>query len=328
MNYNTFSHKEHRASGELGLKQHPQTRLDRLDLNMVHWLAHHSITLLRVGLGVVYVWFGALKFFPGLSPAEGLALHTIAVLTFGWIPAEVSRVLLATLECVIGLGFLTGRSLRLILLLMAFQMVGTLSPLVLFPGEVFQHVPYAPTLEGQYIIKNLVLIGAGLVIGATVRRGRLVADPSSIKESGALRQAEPLPSAQQSLPAEQSTQPPASFAQDPTPTLVLAKGVLTVLSGPSAGMRFEIKRPRLVIGHGSTPSNDQVNIPLLPLDDPLVSRYHLAIRAWPDGVYAYDLGSAHGTWINGRPLGGKPARLEDGAEIQVGPNTLLHFRRS
>lgn len=325
MNENTFSYKEHRASGELTVQHPPHPRLDRLDLHMAQWLAHHSLTLLRLGMGVVFLWFGALKFFPGLSPAEGLALRTIAVLTFGLIPAGVSRVLLATLECVIGLGFLTGRPLRLILLLMAFQMVGTLSPLVLFPGEVFQHVLYAPTLEGQYIIKNLVLIGAGLVIGATVRRGRLVADPSSIKESGSLRQAEPLPSAQGSLlPAEPCAQPPASLAQ--APTTVLARGVLIVGSGPSAGRRFEIKRPRLVIGHRSTQSHAQGTLPLLPVDDPHVSRYHLAIRARPDGVYAYDLGSTYGTWINGRPLGGQPARLEDGAEIQVGPDTLLHFR--
>ena|SRR5437763_2240810 len=182
MNYETFSRQEHRASGELAVKHHPHTRLDRLDLNIAQWLAHHSITLLRVGMGVVFLWFGALKFFPGLSPAENLALHTIAVLTLGLIPAEVSRVLLATLECVIGLGFLTGRYIRLTLLLMAFQMVGALSPLVLFPGEVFKHVLYAPTLEGQYIIKNLVLIGAGLVIGATMRGGSIVADPSRIRE--------------------------------------------------------------------------------------------------------------------------------------------------
>lgn len=326
MNYNAFSHKEHRASGELAVKHHPHTRLDRLDLNIAHWLAHHSITLLRVSMGVVFLWFGALKFFPGLSPAEGLALHTIAVLTFGWIPAELSRVLLATLECVIGLGFLTGRPLRLTLLLMAFQMVGALSPLVLFPGEVFQHVLYVPTLEGQYIIKNLVLIGAGLVIAATMRGGRLVADPSRIKEGGALRQTEPLPPAQRSLPAEQCAQPPASLAE--APTAVLSQGVLMVRAGPSAGMRFEIKRPRLVIGHRSTQSNVGVNIPLLQLDDPRVSRYHLVIQTRPDGVYAYDMGSTNGTWINGRQLGGKPARLEDGAEIQVGPDTLLKFRVS
>jgi uncharacterized membrane protein YphA (DoxX/SURF4 family) len=147
---------------------------------MTRWLARHSLSFLRFGMGVVFLWFGALKFFPGLSPAQDLALRTIDLLTLGLIPASLSLALLATLECAIGLGFLTGKYMRLTLLLLAFQMAGALSPLVLFPTEVFDPGLYAPTLEGQYIIKNLVLIGAGLVIGATVRGGRLVADPAEL----------------------------------------------------------------------------------------------------------------------------------------------------
>jgi hypothetical protein len=57
------------------------------------------------------------------------------------------------------------------------QMLGTLTPIVLFPGEVFVSIPYVPTLEGQYIIKNLVMISAGIVVGATVRGGRMVPEP-------------------------------------------------------------------------------------------------------------------------------------------------------
>lgn len=154
--------------------------LDLVDLSMTRWLARHSLSFLRFGMGVVFLWFGALKFFPGLSPAQDLALRTIDLLTLGLIPASWSLVLLATLECAIGLGFLTGKYMRLTLLLLAFQMAGALSPLVLFPIEVFDPGLYAPTLEGQYIIKNLVLIGAGLVIGATVRGGRLVAGPAEL----------------------------------------------------------------------------------------------------------------------------------------------------
>jgi hypothetical protein len=67
--------------------------------------------------------------------------------------------------------------MRGILLLLFLQMLGTMTPLFLFPGEVFTRIPWAPTLEGQYIIKNLVLISAGLVLGATVRGGAVVADP-------------------------------------------------------------------------------------------------------------------------------------------------------
>lgn len=151
--------------------------LDRLDLSIVRLLARHSLPFLRFGMGVVFLWFGALKFFPGLSPATDLATRTIDVLTLGLIPADISVLLLAALETAIGLGFLTGKYMRLTLVLLLFQMAGTLTPLALFPGEAFTQFPYAPSLEGQYIIKNLVLIGAGLVIGATVRGGQIVPEP-------------------------------------------------------------------------------------------------------------------------------------------------------
>jgi len=140
-------------------------------------MARYGITILRVALGIVFLWFGVLKFFPGLSPAQTLAVKTIDLLTLGLIPGGVSLVLLATLECAIGLGLISGRFMRLTLLLLAFQMLGAASPLLLFPGDAFLQFPYAPTLEGQYIIKNLVLVSAGLVIGATVRGGGLNDEP-------------------------------------------------------------------------------------------------------------------------------------------------------
>lgn len=151
--------------------------LEPVDVRLTHWMARHGVAILRVALGVVFFWFGVLKFFSGLSPAQGLAVKTIEILTFGLIPNNVGLILLATLECVIGLGLISGKFMRLILL--ALQMVGAASPLFIFPGEAFLRIPYAPTLEGQYIIKNIVLISAGLVIGATVRGGGLVADPAA-----------------------------------------------------------------------------------------------------------------------------------------------------
>ena len=157
--------------------------MDRLDRSIVRWLARYSLPFLRFGMGVIFLWFGVLKFFPGLSPATDLAVRTISVLTFGLIPGNISLLLLATLETVIGLGFLTGRYMRLTLALLVFQMAGTLTPLALFPGEAFMVLPYAPTLEGQYIIKNLVLIGAGLVIGSTVRGGQIVTEPQEIPQT-------------------------------------------------------------------------------------------------------------------------------------------------
>jgi uncharacterized membrane protein YphA (DoxX/SURF4 family) len=148
-----------------------------LDLAVTRWMARSGPVLLRLSLGVIFLWFGALKFFPNLSAAEDLATRTISVLTNGLVPPSVSLPVLATWECVIGIGLLAGRGLRAILFLLYMQMLGTLTPIVLFPNEVFAHIPYAPTLEGQYIIKNMVLLSAGVVVGATVRGGRLSADP-------------------------------------------------------------------------------------------------------------------------------------------------------
>jgi uncharacterized membrane protein YphA (DoxX/SURF4 family) len=152
-------------------------RFDALDARITRWMARFGVPLVRVSLGVVFLWFGILKFFPGLSPAQSLAARTVERLTFGTIGPELSVPALALWECLIGLGLLTGVFMRATLLLLAVQMLGTLTPLALFPGEVFTRIPYAPTLEGQYIIKNAVLISAAIVVGATVRGGRLVADP-------------------------------------------------------------------------------------------------------------------------------------------------------
>lgn len=151
------------------------TRIDALDARITSWMARHGLHLLRMSLGIVFLWFGALKFFPGMSPASDLAARTIDVLSFGMVPPGLSVPLLAGWECLIGLGLLLGLFMRATLLLLALQMAGTVTPLVLFPAETFTHFPYAPTLEGQYIIKNVVLISAAIVLGAAVRGGGLVA---------------------------------------------------------------------------------------------------------------------------------------------------------
>ena len=149
---------------------------DAVDTRITRWMARHGVPLLRISLGIVFLWFGVLKFFPGLSPAQDLAARTIEHLSFGLVGPSVSIPVLALWECVIGLGLLSGRFMRATLLLLAAQMAGTLTPLLLFPAEVFTRIPYAPTLEGQYIIKNAVLISAAIVIGATVRGGGLVSE--------------------------------------------------------------------------------------------------------------------------------------------------------
>jgi uncharacterized membrane protein YphA (DoxX/SURF4 family) len=148
-----------------------------IDIRLTNWMAQNGVRLLRISLGIVFFWFGVLKFFPSLSPAEDLAARTIDILTFGLMPASVSVLILAAWECLIGLGLIFGVFMRATLFLLWLQMLGTITPIFFFPHEVFAHIPYAPTLEGQYIIKNIVLVSAGIVIGATVRGGRLEANP-------------------------------------------------------------------------------------------------------------------------------------------------------
>lgn len=157
----------------------PRPGFEAFDARLTRWTARHAITLLRVSIGVIFLWFGVLKFFPGMSPAQDLASRTIEALSFGRVPPTVSVPLLATLETAIGLGLLTGWFLRATLLLLLLQMAGTVTPLVLFPQETFTRFPIAPTLEGQYIIKNIVLVSAAILIGATVRGGLLIADPDA-----------------------------------------------------------------------------------------------------------------------------------------------------
>ena len=149
---------------------------DRIDRRITAAMAKHGLLLLRISVGIVFAWFGFLKFFPGLSPAQDLACRTISVLSFGQIAPEISIKILAAWETLIGIGLLSGLYMRATLFLLFLQMLGAASPLFLFPSEVFTIVPLAPTLEGQYIVKNLVLVSAGIVLGAAVRGGRLVPD--------------------------------------------------------------------------------------------------------------------------------------------------------
>jgi uncharacterized membrane protein YkgB len=148
-----------------------------VDSLLASCMARQSVLLTRVALGVVFFWFGLLKFFPGQSDAEQLAAQTIFKLTSGHIGPSVSLPVLATWECIIGLGLISGKFLRGTLLLLFLQLPGTFLPLFFFPAQTWKHFPYAPTLLGQYIIKNLVLVCAGLVVAATMRGGKVIADP-------------------------------------------------------------------------------------------------------------------------------------------------------
>ncbi len=153
-------------------------QFDTIDIAITGWMARHGITLLRVSMGVVFFWFGALKLIPGLSPAEALVRETIT-----FFPMNIFLPLLAVWEMAIGLGFITGKFMRLTILLLFLQMPGTISPMFLRPDLVWTSFPFVLTLEGQYIVKNLVIISAALVVGATVRGGGLTSDPEALEQA-------------------------------------------------------------------------------------------------------------------------------------------------
>ncbi len=141
----------------------------KIDIAVTKWMAKNGLFLLRLSIGIVFFWFGILKYFEGLSPAEGLAVRTIDVLTFGIFSEKIILYGLATWEVLIGMGLLLNKFMRETLLLLYLQMIGTFTPLFLFTSEAFHVFPISFTLEGQYIVKNIVVVSAGIVLGATVR---------------------------------------------------------------------------------------------------------------------------------------------------------------
>ena len=120
--------------------------------------------ILAITLGLVYLWFGGLKFFSHLSPAEDLAKNTMDVLTFGFIPSNISIILLAIWETVIGVFLILNIYRKPVIILALVHLVCTFSPLLFFPNQSFNHSPLVFTLLGQYIFKNVVLIGALLTL--------------------------------------------------------------------------------------------------------------------------------------------------------------------
>jgi uncharacterized membrane protein YphA (DoxX/SURF4 family) len=151
--------------------------LKRFEKLLSQWMASYSIVITRTALGIIFIWFGILKFFPELSPAEDLASRTVEKLTFGFISDQTALLILATWECLIGIGCITGKFMRTTLILLFLQMFGTIMPLFIFPDITFISAPFIPTLEGQYIIKNVLILSSAIVLMATVRGGAIVSDP-------------------------------------------------------------------------------------------------------------------------------------------------------
>jgi uncharacterized membrane protein YkgB len=139
--------------------------LDRIDRAVAGWMRQYGYRVLRISVAIIFIWFGALKFIPDLSPATELVKRTVY-----WLPPGVFIPILAAWEVAIGLCLLIRPLNRLAIALLFLQMGGTFLPLILLPDATWLRFGYAPTLEGQYILKNLVIIGSALVIGSTVRQ--------------------------------------------------------------------------------------------------------------------------------------------------------------
>ena len=131
---------------------------------MIDQLIKHRDRMLPVSIGIVYLWFGFLKFFSGMSPAEALAKETLSLLTFGLVPASVSYFVLAIWEVTIGIFLLFNFQKKLIIHLALIHILFTFTPLFLLPSLSFNHNLYSLSLAGQYIIKNLVIFSALLYV--------------------------------------------------------------------------------------------------------------------------------------------------------------------
>ena len=140
------------------------TILNRIDRTVTCWMQRNATLLLRWSMGIVFIWFGALKLVPGMSPADNLIRETM-----NFLPLDYFIPFLALWEIAIGVGFLIGYGMRVTLMLLFLQMIGTLSPLFLAPHLVWSDFPVVLTLEGQYIVKNLVLISASVAVGSKIR---------------------------------------------------------------------------------------------------------------------------------------------------------------
>lgn len=139
--------------------------LERFDRLVVWTMDAFGIKFARLALGIVFIWFGALKMIGELSPAYDLVAATIY-----WLTPEIIIPLIGLWEVAIGVAFLFPPLTRLALLLLIPQMPATFLPLVLLPAVTFTVVPWGLTLEGQYIVKNLVIIACALIIGGTALR--------------------------------------------------------------------------------------------------------------------------------------------------------------
>ena len=133
--------------------------IQKTDEHIIHFLRRISIPAARIAIFVVFFWFGLLKLI-GLSPAGSL-VHSLFDQTIHFMAFDTFYFLFAAFECVIGILFLIPGAERVVFPLLLLHMVTTALPLFFLTDIVWQQ-PFVPTLEGQYIIKNLVIIAAAI----------------------------------------------------------------------------------------------------------------------------------------------------------------------
>lgn len=133
----------------------------RIDARILAVLGRIALPALRISLGVVFVWFGALKV-ADVSPVSDLVARTVY-----WFDPDVIVPALGVLEISVGMMLVLNRMLRVALLLFAAQMVGTFLVFIVLPDVAFRDGnPLLLTVEGEFVIKNLVLLTAGMVVGS------------------------------------------------------------------------------------------------------------------------------------------------------------------
>ncbi|WP_226666888.1 hypothetical protein [Microbulbifer aggregans] len=133
--------------------------LGRCDERAAEWMHRHGQVFLRYSLGIVFIWLGALKPL-GLSPVNTLITNTVF-----WFPSDVFIPFLGFWEVAIGVCLIFRPLLRVALTLLFLQLFGTVLPLAVVPEVCFTTFPYGLSLEGQYIIKNIIILSAAIVVG-------------------------------------------------------------------------------------------------------------------------------------------------------------------
>ena len=153
------------------------TKIERLDFKISRWMYVYGKPVLRYSLALIFIWFGYLKIVEA-SPA-----NTIITATIFWLDPETFIPILGIWEVFIGLFLCFRKTVRLAILLLVFQIPGTFLPLIILPEIVFKEFPLQLSMEGQYIIKNLLIIGAAIVVGGNIREPEFV--NKNIKSSDA-----------------------------------------------------------------------------------------------------------------------------------------------